>query len=130
MIKEFKAFIMRGNILDLAVGVVMGTAFTAVVNGLVEGIIMPLIAAIAGNASVADMAITLNGTAIPYGIFLQALVDFLLISLVLFFILKAVNKVRTLHHHEEAEEKPAAPTSEDYLREIRDLLQQEKTSAQ
>lgn len=127
MIKEFKEFISQGNVLDMAIGVVMGTAFTAIVNGLVDGIIMPLIAAIGGNMSVESMSFTLNGTPIMYGIFLQAIINFLLIALVLFFVVKTINKAKDMRKHEETEEvvEEAAPTAEDYLREIRDLLQKE-----
>lgn len=127
MIKEFKEFISQGNVLDMAIGVVMGTAFTAIVNGLVDGIIMPLIAAIGGNMSVESMSFNLNGTPIMYGIFLQAIINFLLIALVLFFVVKTINKAKDMRKHEETEEvvEEAAPTAEDYLREIRDLLQKE-----
>ena len=88
--KEFKAFISKGNVLDLAVGVCMGTAFNAIVNSLVKSIIMPLICAIFGAASVSELAFTLNGTEIPYGVFLQAIIDFLLIAFSLFVVLKIV----------------------------------------
>lgn len=88
--REFKAFISKGNVLDLAVGVCMGTAFNAIVNSLVKSIIMPLICAIFGAASVAELSFTLNGTAIPYGVFLQAIIDFLLIAFSLFVVLKIV----------------------------------------
>lgn len=128
MLKEFKEFIMRGNIVEMAVGVIMGTSFTAVVNGLVEGIIMPLIATVIGTVNVEKMKFMLHGTEIPYGIFLQALINFLLISLVLFLMLKAFNKASEIAHPkaEAAEEEKPALTAEDYLREIRDLLKEEK----
>ena len=124
MIKEFKEFIMRGNVIDLAVGLVMGSAFTAIVNALVDSIIMPFIAALSGNASVADMAVMFNGTPIVYGAFLQAVIDFLLIALVLFFVIKGINSMSTRLKREEEieEEEELVPTSEDYLKEIRDLL--------
>lgn len=122
MIKEFKEFIMRGNVIDLAVGLVMGSAFTAIVNALVDSIIMPFIAALSGNASVADMAFNFNGTPIAYGVFLQAIIDFLLIALVLFFVIKGINTLSARLKREEEEEEEFIPSAEDYLKEIRDLL--------
>lgn len=124
MWKEFKEFIMRGNVVELAVGLVMGSAFTAIVNSLVEYIIMPFIAGVAGSASVESLAFTFNGSPIKYGFFLQAIIDFLLIALVLFFAIKGLNTLtRTLRHEEEElDEEPPVPTAEDYLKEIRDLL--------
>lgn len=124
MWKEFKEFIMRGNVVELAVGLVMGSAFTAIVNSLVEYIIMPFIAGVAGSASVESLAFTFNGSPIKYGFFLQAIIDFLLIALVLFFAIKGLNTLtRTLRREEEElDEEPPVPTAEDYLKEIRDLL--------
>ena len=124
MWKEFKEFIMRGNVVELAVGLVMGSAFTAIVNSLVEYIIMPFIAGVAGSASVESLAFTFNGSPIKYGFFLQAIIDFLLIALVLFFAIKGLNTLtRTLkREEEELDEEPPVPTAEDYLKEIRDLL--------
>lgn len=124
MIEEFKEFIMRGNVIDLAVGLVMGSAFTAIVNALVESIIMPLIAGFSGNADVSDMAMSFNGSPIQYGEFLQAIIDFLLIALVLFFVIKAINSLAEIRNKVEVEEEVEvdAPAVEDYLAEIRDLL--------
>ncbi len=124
MWKEFKEFIMRGNVVELAVGLVMGSAFTAIVNSLVEYIIMPFIAGVAGSASVESLAFIFNGSPIKYGFFLQAIIDFLLIALVLFFAIKGLNTLtRTLRREqEELDEEPPVPTAEDYLKEIRDLL--------
>lgn len=124
MIKEFKEFIMRGNVIDLAVGLVMGSAFTAIVNALVESIIMPFIAGFSGNADVSDMAMSFNGSPIQYGVFLQAVIDFLLIALVLFFVIKGINSLAEIRNKVEIEEEVEveAPAVEDYLAEIRDLL--------
>ncbi len=128
MWKEFKEFIMRGNVIELAIGLVMGSAFTAIVNALVEHIIMPFIAGIAGSTSVESLAFTFNGSPIRYGFFLQAIIDFLLIALVLFLVIKGINTVtrRLRREEEELEEEPPVPTAEDYLKEIRDLLAEEK----
>lgn len=124
MIEEFKEFIMRGNVIDLAVGLVMGSAFTAIVNALVESIIMPFIAGFSGNADVSDMAMSFNGSPIQYGVFLQAIIDFLLIALVLFFVIKGINSLAEIRNKVEVEEEVEvdAPAVEDYLAEIRDLL--------
>ena len=124
MWKEFKEFIMRGNVIELAVGLVMGSAFTAIVNSLVEHIIMPFIAGFAGSSSVESLAFIFNGSPLKYGFFVQAIIDFLLIALVLFFVIKGINALsRSLRRQEEElDEEPPVPTAEDYLKEIRDLL--------
>ena len=90
MIKEFKDFISKGNILDLAVAVVMATAFNAIVSSLVNNIIMPLICAIFGKNDVTSLSFTLNNSVISYGVFLQAVIDFLLIAITLFIVLKLI----------------------------------------
>lgn len=129
MISEFKEFISRGNVVDLAVGVVIGAAFGKIVTALVDGIVMPLIGYASGGVSVSDWKFVLKPSqldaagkevaaevAVKYGMFLQTAIDFLLIALVIFLILKAYNRMR----------KPAeaAATPEDIvlLREIRDSL--------
>ena len=125
MIKEFKDFISKGNVMDMAVGIIIGGAFTAIVNSLVDSILMPIIGAISGGKSVADMSITVGNAAIGYGAFLQAIIDFLLIAFVLFMIIKALNKAKAAAVKEK-EEAPAEPeeTPADIalLTEIRDLL--------
>ena len=88
--KDFKAFISKGNVLDLAIAVIMGTSFSAIVTALVNNILMPLICSIFGAETVEGLAFYVNGTAIQYGAFLQAVIDFLLIALILFLILKTV----------------------------------------
>ena len=131
MLKEFKDFILRGNVIELAVGLVMGSAFTAIVNALVDSIIMPFIAGLSGNASVAEMATVFNGSPIVYGAFLQAIIDFLLIAIVLFLAIKALNTMaaRVKREEEVEEEEKDIPSSEDYLREIRDLLAAQKADS-
>lgn len=88
--KDFKAFISRGNVLDMAIGIIIGSAFSAIVTALVNSILMPLICSIFGAETVEGLAFYINGTAIQYGVFLQAVIDFLLIALILFLIMKAV----------------------------------------
>ena len=136
MLKEFKKFLLRGNILDLSVGVVIGTAFTAIVNKIVEGLLTPIISLIfvvtTGKTSADDalgnLVFQVKGVTFNVGSVLSALITFLITAIVLFAIMKAANKIVAAAHHEEkaqaAAEPPAppAPTSEDYLKEIRDLL--------
>lgn len=125
MIKEFKEFISKGNVMDMAVGIIIGGAFTAIVNSLVESILMPIIGAICGGHSVADMSVTVGTAVIGFGAFLQAIIDFLLIAWVLFMIIKALNKAKSAVAKEEepAEEEPEeTPADIALLTEIRDLL--------
>ena len=94
MLREFRAFVLRGNVVDLAVGVVIGTAFTAVVNALVSGLFTPLIAAVAGESDFARLSFTVNGSEFLYGRFINALITFVLVAAVLFFlVVKPVNAV-------------------------------------
>ena len=128
MIKEFKEFISKGNIMDMAVGIIIGGAFTKIVTALVEAILMPLIGAICGGKSVEDMSIMVGNAAIGYGAFIQAVIDFLLVALVLFMILKAFNKAKAVVIKEEeapAEPEPV-PADVELLTEIRDLLKEKK----
>ena len=128
MIKEFKEFISKGNIMDMAVGIIIGGAFTKIVTALVEAILMPLIGIICGGKSVADMSIMVGNAAIGYGAFLQAIIDFLLIAWVLFMIIKALNKAKAVVIKEEeapAEPEPV-PADVELLTEIRDLLKEKK----
>ena len=129
MIKEFKEFISKGNVMDMAVGIIIGGAFTAIVTALVDSILMPIIGAISGGKSVADMQIMVGNAAIGYGAFIQAIIDFLLIAWVLFMIIKALNKAKAAVAKEE-EEAPAEPEADPadiaLLKEIRDLLKEQK----
>lgn len=120
-IKEFKEFISRGSVIDLAVAVVIGGAFTKIVNSLVDDIIMPIIGVIIGGINFGNLMVTVGTAEIKYGMFIQAIVNFLLIALVIFSVIKAINQFKK--KEEEKPEEPAAP-SEDIvlLTEIRDLL--------
>ncbi|MBL7748081.1 MAG: large conductance mechanosensitive channel protein MscL [Chitinophagaceae bacterium] len=121
MMKEFKEFAMKGSIVDLAVAVVIGGAFGAVVTALTESLIMPLISMILGKDGMGGITFTIGNTLFPIGVFLQAVINFILIALVLFFIIKIMNAAK-----KKEAEAPAAPaaTPEDIqlLREIRDAL--------
>lgn len=129
---EFKKFISRGNVMDLAVGVIIGGAFTAIVNSLVNDILMPLIGLIMAGINVKGWVVTLpwtigDGTPVQilFGSFIQAIITFFLTALCVFIIVKIINKIRDLGKKKE-EEKPAAPPApskeEVLLTEIRDLL--------
>lgn len=123
MWNEFKQFIMRGNVLDLAVGVVIGGAFTAIVNSLVKDIITPIIVAITGNADLTGLSFKLGNADFTYGNFLQAVINFLLIALVLFLMIKVINRLKRKQPPEEPMEVEAeVPVVEQYLKEIRDSL--------
>lgn len=119
MLTEFRQFILRGNLVDLAVAVVIGAAFTAVVNALVAGLVTPLIAAIGGQRDFAELAFTVNGSRFAYGEFLNALITFLIVAAVVFFlVIKPVNvlldRLRPGAHAEErgGSAKVDSPTRE------------------
>lgn len=120
MWQDFKDFIMQGNVLDLAIGVIMGTAFTAIVTALVDYIITPIIAGVTGNASVGEITIAIGPAELGIGVFLQAIIDFLIIAVILFFIIRGVSIITSRFKSEEEEEEE--PTAEEYLAEIRDIL--------
>jgi len=119
MLKEFKEFAMKGNIVDLAVAVIIGGAFGKIVTALTSTIIMPIISLIIGKGGVTDMSFSIGKTVFPIGIFLQSVIDFILITLVLFMIIKAMN---SLKKKEPAPAPPATPEDIILLREIRDAL--------
>ena len=119
-IKEFKEFAMKGNIVDLAVAVIIGGAFGKIVTALTEAIIMPIISLILGKGGMADVKFSIANTVFPIGIFIQAIIDFILIAFVLFIIIKAMNSTMKKN---EAAPPPAEPSSTDkLLAEIRDAL--------
>lgn len=107
---EFKKFISRGNVVDMAVGVIIGGAFTSIVTSLVNDIFMPLIGIITGGIDVADMAVTVGGANLAYGAFLSAVINFLLIALIVFTIVKLMNTAKD-KMSKKPEEAPAAPTT-------------------
>lgn len=128
MLKEFRDFIARGNVMDMAIGVVMASAFTAIVNSLVEDIIMPIIGALMGNTDFTGITINILGAKLTVGNFIQAIITFLLIALVLFFVTKAVAKLKNafMNDSDDEEEEEAEPSQEEVLlTEIRDLLKKD-----
>ena len=129
LIKEFREFISRGNVLDMAVGIIVGGAFTSIVTELVDNIITPIIGMISGGVDFSSLSVTVGSANLQYGAFIQAVINFLLVAFVLFMVLKAVNtaaaKAQALVKKEEEEkaEAPAEPSDEvKLLTEIRDAL--------
>lgn len=135
MLKEFKEFAMKGNLVDIAVGFVMGAAFKSVVTSFTGGIVSPIIGLIFNTNfkdlkyilkdGIADEAGKITGEiALLYGDFLTNIIDFIIVAFVMFLVVKGVNKLNNLNKVEEepAPEVPAAPTQEELLAEIRDLL--------
>ena len=109
MLKEFKEFLFRGNVVDLAVAVVIGAAFTAVVNSLVADIFTPLIAAIFGTQDFSSLTFTINGSTFSYGLFLNALIAFLMVALVIFFLV--VKPMNMMMARKKAGQAPADPST-------------------
>jgi large conductance mechanosensitive channel len=123
LISEFKEFAVKGNVVDLAVAVVLGAAFGKVVSGLTDSIITPIIALILGKVNVADIKLTIVTTVFPVGILLQAIIDFVLIALVLFVIIKGMN---AMNRRKEAQaslpQTPKYTVTEQLLMDIKDSL--------
>ena len=124
---EFKEFIARGNVMDMAVGVIIGGAFSSITTSLINDIIMPLLGIFTSSISFADLAVEVGGAVITYGNFIQAVLNFLVMALVVFCLVKAMNSF-----HKKKEEAPAAPApepepsaEEKLLTEIRDLLKKD-----
>lgn len=131
MWQDFKAFISRGNVIDLAIGVIIGASFTAIINSLVDDMFMPVIGALLGGLHIEGLAITIGEASINYGKFLMAIIKFFLVALVLFFIIRIVAAAsEELEEHgimegEEELEEPPQPVltlEEQLLTEIRDIL--------
>lgn len=140
MFKEFRDFIARGNVMDMAVGIIMGAAFTAIVNSMVGDLIMPVIGVVTSGVDFADKFVALDGNiyatlkeaqdagaaVLTYGVFINAVINFLIISFVVFMLVKNVNKIKEAAVKQEAEkaaaEPPPPPADVALLTEIRDLL--------
>ncbi len=126
---EFKTFISRGNVVDMAVGVVVGGAFKAIVDSLVADIVMPAISLITGKVNIAEISVKIGNIDLKYGNFLQNILNFLIIAFSIFCVIKAMNTIRARFEkkQEEEEAKPAEPSTEEkLLTEIRDLLKEGK----
>ncbi|MFZ4559067.1 MAG: large conductance mechanosensitive channel protein MscL [Saprospiraceae bacterium] len=137
MLKEFKEFALKGNMLDMAIGIVIGAAFGTIINSLVADVLMPLLSMVSASADYSNLFILLKapegvdvalssveeirkagGVVLAYGLFINAVLSFLIVALALFFVVKAVNKLKKA----EAPAPPAGPSQEELLAEIRDLL--------
>lgn len=121
MLREFREFAMKGNVLDLAIAVIIGAAFGRIVSALVDNVLMPILGSMLGQ-SFERLAARVNGVEVKYGLFIQRTVDFILIAFVLFLIIKIINKIRK--KEAEVPAAPPAPTNtEKLLMEIRDAVQ-------
>lgn len=127
---EFKEFISKGNIIDMAIGVIVGNSFKAIVTALVDNIIMPLIGLALGGKDFKTLAVTIGQAKIEYGLFIQSVVDFFIIAACLFVALKVITTLSALRKKKEEEEAvaevPAKPEDVALLEEIRDLLKEKK----
>ena len=135
-IKEFKEFAVKGNVMDMAVGVIIGGAFGKIVSSLVDDVIMPLIGKLTGGVSFTDLFVTLGdgefktlaaakeaGAAVlAYGQFIQNILDFIIIAFCIFLMIKGMNSLKKTEEASAEPEAPAGPTQEELLTEIRDLL--------
>ena len=128
MLQEFKKFIAKGNVMDMAVGIIIGAAFTAIVTSLVNDLINPIISLFTGGIDFSGLGIALSegeeAAMFAYGNFIMALINFLIIAWVVFLLVKMVNRVKdaATKPEEEAPAEPAGPTEKDLLMEIRDAL--------
>ncbi len=119
---EFKTFIARGNVLDMAVGVIVGGAFKTIADSLTNDILMPLLGILVGRVSFSDLVLTIGSAQIAYGNFIQAILNFLIMAFAVFCIVKVVNR---FHRKKKEETPPPSPTAqEQLLAEIRDLLKE------
>ena len=124
--EEFKQFIARGNVIDMAVGVIIGGAFSAITTSLINDIIMPILGIFTGSISFAALSVNINGAEIAYGNFIQAVFNFLIMAFVVFCLIKAINRFHR-KKEEAPKEEPAPPepsNEEKLLAEIRDLLKE------
>lgn len=132
ILSEFKAFAVKGNVVDMAVGIIIGAAFGKIVSSFVGDVVMPPLGLLIGGVDFSDLAITLKAAdgnipavVLAYGKFIQTVIDFLIVAFAIFMGVKAINRLR---HHEAA--KPPAPSKEEVLlSEIRDLLKEQNNKA-
>ena len=131
--QEFKEFAMRGNVLDMAVGVILGGAFGKITTSLVNDVFMPLIGMLIGGVDLGKLNIVLKpatdtaeAVTLGIGTFLTTIIDFILVAFVIFLMIKTINRFRRKKEEEPEPEKPKGPTAEELLTEIRDLLKEQK----
>ena len=124
--REFNTFASRGNVIDLAVGVMLGSAFSAITNSLINDIVMPFLGIFTSQITFSDLTLTIGGAVIAYGNFIQAVLNFLVMSFVIFCMVKAINRLH--RKKEEAPKAPPKPSNEEVLlAEIRDLLKEKRS---
>ncbi len=122
-VDEFKAFAMKGNVLDLAVAVVIGAAFGKIVSSLVEDIIMPIVGLLLGGVDFTGLAYQLGEATVAYGVFIQSIIDFLIVAVAIFMVVKGINKAQKTVETPTEPEAPKGPSEEVLLlREIRDAM--------
>lgn len=124
LLKEYREFILKGNVIDLAVAVVLAAAFGAVVTALTEAFIMPIVSMVAGKGGVENLSFMIGETVFPYGRFLQAVINFLLVAFVLFLIIKGMNRLKR-KKEEVAPAPPEYTLTEKLLMEIRDSVKKQ-----
>jgi len=122
LLKEFKSFAIKGNVVDLAVGVIIGVAFGKIIASMVEDIVMPVLGTLIGGINFSGLAITVGAATIKYGKFLQACLDFLIIAWAIFMVVQLINRLRREERAEPAPPAAPPPRQEVLLEEIRDLL--------
>lgn len=129
MFKEFKEFIKRGNVMDLAVGVIVGGAFSSIVTSLVNNILTPILGIFLGGIDFSSLSITVKESNINYGLFLQSIIDFLIIAFCIFVLIKMINKIMALGKKNEQSKTKTEKKKEEtiLLEEIRDLLKEQNS---
>ena len=137
MFKKFKEFAFKGNVLDMAIGVVMGTSFSAIVSSFVKDIIMPIMSLLTNGIDLTSFGVTLsegeNSAILAYGNFMQAVIDFFIIAFSMFIVMSAIGAIKSRFEKkqetEQEEAETAAPTEAELLTEIRDLLRQQSAES-
>ena len=126
-LREFKDFAMRGNVMDLAVGVIVGGAFSSITTSLINDILMPVIGIFVSEASFADLTVTVGSAVVAYGNFIQAVINFLIMAFVVFCMVKGINRLSRKKEEAPPPPPPPAPSQEEkLLTEIRDLLREQR----
>ncbi len=122
-LEEFKAFAMRGNVIDLAVAVIIGAAFGKITTSLVNNIVMPLFGVVLGGVDFTNKSITVGDAVVTYGVFIQSIIEFIIIAFAIFIVIKILSRLQKKQEEAPKDEKPKTPSEEIVLlREIRDSL--------
>jgi large conductance mechanosensitive channel len=127
MLKEFKKFAIKGNVVDLAVGVIIGGAFGKIVTSLVNDIVMPFLGLLTGGVDFSERSVKIEDATIKYGAFIQSIIDFVIIAFSIFLFVRFITRLKSKQEQEkQVEESPKIDAKEELLKEIRDLLKEEK----